>query len=87
MTCKSNHTCKSNLYVWHAQSEAWAWELRQMFLATHHALRKLRDVPRDVGLLHDVGNLANNFTLWHDVGDHFALDVSQSKVSSGPAIG
>ncbi len=31
--------------------------------------------------------VSNNFTLCHDVGDHFALDVSHSKVSSGPAIG
>ncbi len=32
-------------HVWHAQSKAWAWEVRQLFLAIHHALRKLRDVP------------------------------------------
>ncbi len=42
--------------VWHAQSEALAWELWHIFLATHHALRKLRDVP------HDAGRLENNFT-------------------------
>ena len=43
---------KGDTSVWHAQSEAWAWELWHLFLATHHALRKLRDVPHDERTCH-----------------------------------
>jgi hypothetical protein len=45
----------ATILVWHAKSEAWAWELGQMFLAIHHAFRKLRDVP------HGVGHLSEKF--------------------------
>ncbi len=56
-------SAKRDNSVWHAQSEAWAWELWQMFLAIHHALRKLRDVPHDGGdVPHDGVQLANKFT-------------------------
>ncbi len=45
--CRAKGKAKGDHCVWHAQSKAWAWELWHMLLATHHALRKLRDVPHD----------------------------------------